>query len=382
MTQVAWPIYIGIMLATGGAVLAVTPIFLRLAVRLGLFDHPGGHKSHGNPVPYLGGLGIVLTFSLLVLGIALAGGAPDRLGELAVVLGLGVLLGTVGLVDDLRGLGPWIRLFVQVGAAVALWATGVHVELFGTAFDLALTTLWVVGVMNAFNLLDNMDGLSAGVAAIGALSFLVIAAVNGQFLVASLSAAIAGCAFGFLRHNFHPARIYMGDAGSLFLGFILSVIGIKLRFDAPTQITFFVPVLVLGVAIFDTTVVTVTRLLHGRNPLAGGRDHISHRLVFVGIPVPVAVSLIYAGGASFGWLALVMSRVDVATGFILMAFILTVALFLGILLGAVPVYETSRRRRLMFREVERVEERLDATPPPKDDVEDQLPSRTVSSSEL
>src|SRR3954447_7758722 len=128
------------------------------------------------------------------------------------------------------------------------------------ATDLLITIVWVVGVTNAFNLLDNMDGLSAGVAALGALTFFVLAVLNGQYLVAALAVAVAGCAVGFLRHNFHPAKIYMGDAGSLFLGFLLSVIGLRLRLpDAPQLTALFVPVVVLGIALFDTSLVTVAR---------------------------------------------------------------------------------------------------------------------------
>lgn len=354
MVELSWPAYLGILTLSALTVLAVTPLLLRFAVRRSILDRPGGHKAHDDPVPYLGGLGIVLAFAILVLVLALIGQTPAGLRELGIILALGVLLATVGLIDDLRGLGPWLRLAVQIGVGVALWLSGVGVELFGvTAVDASITVFWVVGVVNSFNLLDNMDGLSAGIAAIAALSFFVIASLNGQYLVAALAVALAGCALGFLRHNFHPARIYMGDAGSLFLGFVLAVIGIKLRFESPTQLTFFVPILVLGVAIFDTTLVTSSRIINGRNPLAGGRDHVSHRLVFVGIPVPVAVSLIYAGGASLGWLALVMSRLDVTTGFLLMGFVIVVAVFLGILLALVPVYAASTRRRLMIQEVQR-----------------------------
>jgi UDP-GlcNAc:undecaprenyl-phosphate GlcNAc-1-phosphate transferase len=262
-------------------------------------------------------------------------------------------------VDDLRGLSPWLRLAIEVGAAVVMFDQGVRVNMFAAdGLDLAFTIVWVVGIVNALNLLDNMDGLSAGVACIAGVSFFAIAVANGQDLVAALSLAIAGCAAGFLRHNFHPARIYMGDAGSLFLGFTLAVIGLKLRFDGPNQVTFFVPILVLGVAIFDTTLVTVTRLIHHRSPVRGGRDHTSHRLVFVGLPVRVAVGLIYLSGAVLGWLALVTARVDRASGFLLMGLVLVLALLGGTSLGAVPVYETSRRRRLMISEV------LPHEPPP------------------
>jgi UDP-GlcNAc:undecaprenyl-phosphate GlcNAc-1-phosphate transferase len=279
------------------------------------------------------------------------------LGNFLDILGIAVALSLLGLIDDIRGLGPYLRLAVEAAAGVGVLAAGTRAHLFSQlvgghpVWDDLVTVLWVVGVTNAFNFLDNMDGLSAGVAALSALSLFIVAYLNGQFLVAVMALALVGCAAGFLRHNFHPARIYMGDAGALFLGFMLAVLCLRLRTSPATRITFFVPVLILGVALFDTTLVTVTRLLNHRSPLSGGRDHTSHRLVFVGIPVPAAVSLIYGVAAALGWLAIVMVRVDRPTSFILMGLVVGVALFVGVLLGMVPVYETSRRRRYMISEV-------------------------------
>ncbi len=332
--------------------LLFTPLCLRYAHRHRLFDHPAPHKSQGSPVPYLGGVAMVVAFSAALLGVALFHGPRSSFPELALIVGLGILLSAVGLADDLWQVSPWLRLAVEAGAGLALWFGGVRTLLTGQPIvDGVMTVCWVVVVTNAVNLLDNTDGLSAGVATIAALFFFVIAATNHQFLVAGLSIALAGCAGGFLRSNFYPARMYMGDAGSLFIGFILAVIGIKLRFDGPTQVTFFVPVLVLGVALFDTALVITNRLAHGRSPLLGGRDHASHRLVAIGVPVPFAVVLTYVGGASLGWLGLVMSQVDRNTGFLLMGWTLAVAVLFGLLLSAVPVYDTSRRRRLVLQEV-------------------------------
>jgi UDP-GlcNAc:undecaprenyl-phosphate GlcNAc-1-phosphate transferase len=343
--------YVAILVGSSVLTLVLTPLALRYALRRQVLDHPGGHKGHTSPVPYLGGVAIVLAFSAAIVVASLVRGPRGR-DELLAVVGIAVGLALLGLVDDLRGLGPFIRVTLEVAAGVGLWYFGDGALLFGNdGLNLLLTVVWVVGITNALNLLDNMDGLSAGVAAIAAGWFFVIAAANGQFLVASLSLALAGCALGFLFHNFHPATIYMGDAGSLFLGFMLAAIGVKLRFEGPTQVTFFVPILVLGVAIFDTTLVTVMRLVHRRSPLSGGRDHTSHRLVLVGLPVPGAVTLIYGGAVALGWLALVMSRVDRPTGLILMGFVLTVAAFVGVLLAMVPVYETSSRRRVMISAV-------------------------------
>lgn len=349
--------FASVLLATGA-----TPLIRRFALRWGLLDRPGGHKGHSSPIPYLGGLAMAFAFSLALMAAALLRPPSSGLDELAVILGAALGLSVVGLIDDLRGLGVAPRLVTQVLAGLGLHWVGAGVLLFSAGWLNALVTvLWVVGITNAFNLLDNMDGLSAGVAIVGAISFFVIAALNSQYLVAALAIALAGCALGFLKHNFHPARIYMGDAGSLFLGFLLAAIGIKLRFPGPKVVTFFVPILVLGVPIIDTVLVTAGRLVHGRNPLSGGRDHISHRLVFVGIPVPASVALIYGSALAHGWLGVVMSRVDRTTGFILMAFVIAVDLFFVVLLFVVPVYENSRRRRMMIREV-RGHERTDSAP--------------------
>lgn len=348
--------YALVFAATTALTLGLTPLALRLALRRQIVDAPSEIKAQASPVPYLGGVAIVVSFALVVMGAAVVSQPAGGLGELGVILGLGLGLAFMGLLDDLRGLNPWLRLAIEGAAGVMLWASTTGSQLFSSdALNLLVTVVWVVAITNALNLLDNMDGLSAGTATIAALAFFAIAATNGQFLVATLSIALAGCAAGFLRSNFHPARIYMGDAGSLFLGFMLAVVGIRLRFDGPTQVTFLVPVLVLGVALFDTTLVTVNRLLHRRSPMSGGRDHTSHRMVMIGIPVPATVALIYLGAASLGWLGLIMSRLDQTTGLLLAFWVLAIASFLGIMLSRVPVYETSRRRHLMLTEVARHE---------------------------
>jgi UDP-GlcNAc:undecaprenyl-phosphate/decaprenyl-phosphate GlcNAc-1-phosphate transferase len=345
--------YAAVFAVTLALTLFLTPLVLRFALRRGVLDHPGAIKAQTKAVPYLGGAAILLAFVAVVLGAAVLKPPDTGLGELAVILGLAVLLGLVGLADDLRGLGPFLRLGVEAAAGAVVWATPAGGDVFANdAVNLLSTVAWVVVVTNALNLLDNMDGLSAGVSFIAAFFLFIMAADNGQFLVATLAIALAGCAAGFLRSNFYPARIYMGDAGALFLGFLLAVLTLKLDFEtAPQSVALGLPVVLLGVPIFDTALVTVNRLLHRRNPLSGGRDHTSHRLVFVGVPVPVAVTLIYAAGVSLGCLAVVLSRQDRATGLILLGWIAAVAALLGVLFSNVPVYETSRRRHLMIQEV-------------------------------
>ena len=347
----AWVYAWAFGLALVGA-LGLTPVALRVARRFEVLDRPHSYKAQDSPVPYLGGMAIVVAFALVVVGGSFLRAPPEGAEQLALVIAIALGLSIVGLFDDLRGLHPLPRFVLQVTAAAGVWTAGIRVELFHVETpDAILTVLWIVGITNAFNLLDNMDGLSAGLAAIAASSFFLLGAMNGQLAVAALAAALAGCAVGFLKHNFHPARIYMGDAGSLFFGFMLAVIGIKLQFPAPPRVAFMVPILVLGVAILDTTLVVTTRLVNRLSPFSGGRDHISHRLVFVGIPVRSAVALVYAAGIALGWLAIVMSRLDLGTGLILMGFVIAVAIFAGVMLGLVPVYESSRRRRMMLMEV-------------------------------
>jgi UDP-GlcNAc:undecaprenyl-phosphate GlcNAc-1-phosphate transferase len=337
--------------------MGLTPLAMREAVRRRILDRPNEIKTQDSPVPYLGGVAIVVSFVAVVLGAALVFPPESGLGELALILGLGTALAVVGLFDDLRGLSPWLRLAVEIGAGVLVWRTQAGSEVFANdGLDLVITVLWIVGVTNALNLLDNMDGLSAGVSAIAALFLFAIAAVNGQFLVATLAIGLAGCSAGFLRSNFHPAQIYMGDAGALFLGFLLAVLSLKLEIvDAPPILSLAVPIVLLAVPLFDTSLVTINRMLHRRSPIVGGRDHTSHRLVFIGLPVPVSVGLIYGGAISVGWLALVLSRVDRGAGLLLLGWIAAVMAFLGVMLSRIPVYESSRRRHLMLQEVRRHE---------------------------
>jgi UDP-GlcNAc:undecaprenyl-phosphate GlcNAc-1-phosphate transferase len=328
-----------------------TPLMLRVALRLEVLDHPDDRKAQTSPIPYLGGVAIVAAFSVTVLIAAFLVRPPAGLGALAAVLGAALLLAMVGLVDDLRGLGPTVRVLIELAAGYLVWRTGPGLLPLGPEWlDAVVTVVWVVLITNSINLLDNMDGLSAGVTAIASGSFFLLAAVNGQYLVAALAAALTGCAIGFLRHNFHPATIYMGDAGSLFLGFMLAFLGTRIRPDTDDSLwPLLVPVLVLGVALLDTSLVTVDRLRHGRSPLQGGRDHISHRLVWIGLPVPVAVCLLYTAGAGLGWLSLVVQRADPTSGAMITGFVLVLGVTLFVLLSKIPVYENSRQRQSMIR---------------------------------
>jgi len=333
-----------VALAVGALVsLVLTPVAMRAAVRIGALDRPGAHKSHVEPTPYLGGLAIALGLSSAVAVGALlrpeTAGRAQLLAILAIALGMAI----VGLVDDLRGLGVGLRFGGQLAAAVALWAVGVRVEIVPWPLvNLAITLVWIVGITNAMNLLDNMDGLSAMTATIAAGAFGIVAALQGRFLVGSLAFALAGASLGFLRDNRPPARIYMGDAGSLFLGVMLASIGILLRIDAHPFNAALVPILILTVPVLDTSLVTVARLRHGLSPFQGGRDHMSHRLVRVGLAVPVAVGLIGVVGVAHAWMAIIVARIDMVSAVLAIALVGVLDLLLIGLLAKVPVYDNSR----------------------------------------
>jgi UDP-GlcNAc:undecaprenyl-phosphate/decaprenyl-phosphate GlcNAc-1-phosphate transferase len=269
---------------------ALTPLARRVAVRTGIVDHPAPHKFHQQTTPYLGGLAITAPF-LLVLVLQLF--APGSIHDETVAIGLGALaVCAVGLIDDWRVLGAAPRLVVQMLAAAALWTAGIRLSPTGIpVLDLAVTIFVVLAVTNAFNLIDNMDGIACGTAAIAAIFFFVAAAIEGQYLVGAMALAVAGGCLGFLPYNFPPAKIFLGDCGTLFLGFILSVLFIKIRLEGFPLITrAAVPVLIVGVPLFDMTLVIWSRWRAGRPIFRGGTDHSSHRLgALVGSPNRVAL---------------------------------------------------------------------------------------------
>ena len=267
-----------LLMAASALVIAIggTPLVRYAVLRLGILDHPSERKLHGTPVPLMGGAAIYIAFI-----VALAFWGERRYVNEVVGIFVGAtLVSLVGALDDSRGLGSYVKLAVQVAAAGVLVVSGVQVRLFNGIIDIIVTLFWVVGITNAFNLLDNMDGLSSGIATIASAFFTLLAAMSDQYLVGTLAAALCGACVGFLVYNWNPARVFMGDTGSLFLGFLLAAVGIKLRFPMNSaSVTWLIPVLILALPIFDTTLVFISRLRRGQNPLTTpGKDHLSHRL--------------------------------------------------------------------------------------------------------
>jgi len=304
------------LIFAGALILAIsgTPLARRIAPRLGLIDQPDARKVHQRPMPRIGGAAIVVASLAAILVF------QDRFEfqQLVGILLGGSFVSLLGALDDRWSMHPFVKLGGQFFAAAIPIATGVVVQMFPEPWmNVAASALWIVGVTNAFNLLDNMDGLSGGICAIAAAFFTLLASLSGQSYVAALSAAVLGASLGFLIYNFNPATIFMGDSGSLFLGFVLATLAIKLRFpDNVTFVTWMVPVLVLGVPLFDTTLVVVSRLRRGRNPLTTpGKDHTSHRLVEAGFTTREAVLLLYLAGGAFGLLAVFITQASVLEGY-------------------------------------------------------------------
>jgi len=267
-----------------------------LAIRLGAMDTPNlARKTQATPVPYLGGVAIALgitvtTFAAVFVGGNKSGENVSQLKDLALTVLLpALLLGVMGLVDDLRSLPPWPRLITQslVGSIVAFIIVqgGTLGTPFGTStLNTAVTIFWIVGICNSINFFDNLDGAASGAVAIAALGVFFIAFDRGQEVVSGLSIVTAGATIGFLMWNKSPAKIYMGDAGALFLGVIIAVATIRVNPGiVPTWKSLLIPIMLLGVPLLDTCVAVFSRLARGMSPLTGGKDHLSHRLVRAGL---------------------------------------------------------------------------------------------------
>ena len=285
-----------------------------LALRVGMVDLPGPRKVHLQPIPLLGGLAM---YGGIMLAILFALDGPARAQSAGIVTGA-TLVAAVGFLDDRGWLHHQVKLFLAMPmAAGVLLASGVHAQVFelllrghiGSLLDAALTVFWVVGVTASFSILDHMDGLCAGVAAMASIFFAMLAYLNGQTLVTTLAAAVLGGATGFLRWNFKPAKIFMGDGGAMFLGFLMATLGLKLRLDHANHLSgWLAPLLILGVTIFDTTLVTISRSRRGLLPFTTpGKDHTAHRLANLGWGQRGAVLGLYALGALSGGAAILVA---------------------------------------------------------------------------
>jgi len=366
---------LGILLFAIAFVTSLAGTFLarRWARRLGLMDDPGHRKVHTTATPRNGGIGIFWGFAIPLLG-AVTGvlltveeraelfgyhlpvdqhyiaGAKDHVPLLLTFLGATLLVHLLGLWDDRKAMAPWPKLLAQLAITSGLIVAGEFVDPLHTgAFRILtslgfmpsfiLSVLWIVALTNAFNFLDNMDGLSAGVAFICALSFLIAVIFNGQWFIAALLVTFMGAVLGFLCFNFPPASIFMGDGGSMILGFILSVLTIRTTYyDASKPaadrhwFAVLMPLFVMAVPLYDFVIVMVLRMMKGRSPMTGDTNHFSHRLTRHGFSKRGAVLLIYAVTFATGFAAPLLARLtDDASALLLGGQLLAILIVIGIL---------------------------------------------------
>jgi UDP-GlcNAc:undecaprenyl-phosphate GlcNAc-1-phosphate transferase len=299
--------YLAWFLGSALLVAALTPLARRLAHRIGMVDRPGGqiYKWHQHPTAYLGGVAIALVVALVVavvLMTSLSGAGSTRALALTAILAGGLVCGAVGAWDDWKSLGVKAKVTPTLVGAVAVWGVGIRVGLTGVpVVDFLLTVAWIVVITHAINVIDNMDGVAVGLCALAALAVFTISVSTRQPEVALLAAAVAGACLGFLGFNFRPATVFLGDAGTLFLGFVLA--SLVLAVDLPGASRFTrgaLPLLVMGVPIFNTAVVIVSRMRGGRRITVGGTDGVAHRLVARGLSRNQATVVFWVAGFVVG----------------------------------------------------------------------------------
>ncbi|MBK5252313.1 MAG: undecaprenyl/decaprenyl-phosphate alpha-N-acetylglucosaminyl 1-phosphate transferase [Peptostreptococcaceae bacterium] len=310
----------------------MTPMAEKLARKVGAMDVPkDDRRVHTSPIPRMGGLAIYLAF---VATLVIFAGMDDM--TMGIIIGSTMIVG-VGIVDDIRGVSAKVKLLVQILAALVLVHFGVKIDFFTNFFEsegliylgnlsIPITVFWVVGITNTFNLIDGLDGLAAGISTISATTLSYIAFVNGRYEMALVTLILAGCCVGFLPFNFNPARIFMGDTGSLFLGFVLSAISIQGTIKGATALTMVLPILAMGLPIMDTTLAILRRIIGGRSIMEADKGHLHHKLLSAGLCQKRAVLLMYGISLMLGISAVLLMNSEYISGFAIIAATLVIAM--------------------------------------------------------
>ncbi len=279
----------------------ISPVAAAAARKFGIVDEPDGKlKIQKQPVPYFGGLAIFASF---LLSFSFVYGSDSR--TLAILLS-GSIIVIVGLIDDFQVLSPGAKFIGQLIAAYVLVDSGIYIKLgfIPVWAAVPLTIIWLVGMMNALNIIDIMDGLAAGLTAIAGMFFLAVALLNNDTVIIALTAVMIGSTLGFLIHNFHPARIYMGDSGSMFLGLLLGALSISGSYTTVNKLGFISPLIILSVPLFDTFYVMILRIIKRKSPFFGSKDHFAVRLRIIGLRIPAIALLSYLTALGAGAVAI------------------------------------------------------------------------------
>ncbi len=337
----SWALWLRVLLALFAALgvsFAMTPAVRAFACRVGAMDVPGeARRIHDHPIPRLGGLAIFIGFLVGVLPFT-----PITVPVQGILLGC-VIIVVAGVVDDLISLRPWIKLLAQLAAAGVAVAHGVTIHVLTNpagihqwefivlgALAVPFTLVWIVGVTNAVNLIDGLDGLAVGVSAISCTTMLVVSLLESELPeVSVILGALAGACVGFMPYNLNPAKIFMGDTGAMLLGYVLATVSILGLFKMYAVVTFAIPVLALAVPLSDTIFAIVRRLIHGQNPMKPDRSHLHHRLLALGLNQKQAVAVLYAISAILGLAAVVLAAGGAMRMLLLaVAFLIAVAVWL------------------------------------------------------
>jgi UDP-GlcNAc:undecaprenyl-phosphate GlcNAc-1-phosphate transferase len=287
--------------------LYLTPIMRKAALQFGIVDKPDGNlKKHTEPIPYLGGIAIYLSF-LLTLAFSF-----EFNQEVLGILLAGTIVLLLGLIDDLGFLKPSVKFAGQLVAVLVMIRTGIFIKLtfIPIYISIPLTIIWLVGMTNAFNIIDVMDGLAVGVAFFASLAFFIVALLNGKIMIAIVTITLAGSLLGFLRYNFNPARIYMGDAGSMFLGLMIGALAMIGSYTEQNILGFLSPLVILGIPLFDTFLVMYIRWRKGISVFHGSNDHYALRLTAAGISIKGVVWLSYGVAIILGGAGLLVMRMS------------------------------------------------------------------------
>jgi UDP-GlcNAc:undecaprenyl-phosphate GlcNAc-1-phosphate transferase len=320
---------------------SIIPFIIRFSHRYGYVAEPREDRWHKKPTALLGGVGIFFSFIIPALIFI-------PLDKLTIgILLCATSIFALGLYDDIREVKPYVKFIFQVILTIIIILFGLKIKMIPFAYiAIPLTVFWIVGITNALNILDNMDGLSCGVSFVASICIFMYAIQNSLHLVALFSSILSGATLGFLIFNFNPAKIFMGDCGSLFLGFLLSIVTILGTWQEATNLLFViaVPLFILVIPIFDTTLVTFYRKKHGQFISQGGKDHSSHRLVFLGLSERKAVLILMGISLFFGILIIFLSSLDFFTTLVLFSVLLVCLLFFGIFLGGIRVYAEKAKK--------------------------------------
>lgn len=319
--------------------LFVTPLVRKLAFKIGATDQPNARKTHIKIMPRLGGLGIVIgtAVGLLIL-------SPD-IPELPYLILGGLVITVVGILDDLYTIRPLVKLGGQIIAAGLVLYSGLAIEFITLPFmgtiqfgslSFVITLIWIIGVTNAINLIDGLDGLAAGVSIIGLSSMLIISIIDSRMAVVMLTLVIIGPSLGFLYHNFFPAKIFMGDTGALFLGYCISVISILGLFKNVAIFSFLLPIIVIAVPIFDTIFAIIRRAINGQRIGEADKKHIHHKLIAMGYSHRSTVLIMYGFSAFFGLMAIVYSSLTVQLSIVALVLVLFGIQLIAEMTGIIP----------------------------------------------